>query len=123
MTNLTKEVMTSIGRNVYGEDVGGAVFYHDGHYYDGAGAYLYSNPGKQPPAGAKSTRPTLVPEAPAAPTAPVDPREARRADLSGLTVSQLQKLQRLSGVKDEDVITGEGSKLKLIEWLLDNTTA
>lgn len=117
MLQLSKKTRDEIGRNVYGEGVRGAVFYHGGHYYDGEGKYLYSNPDTNPPPGASKVSPALVIVS--------DPpsHDARQAVLLKLSVTQLQKLQREAGVKEDDVIKGDGARAKLIEWLMANTSA
>lgn len=129
MLSLSAKVRGEIGRNVHGEGVEGAVYYHQGHYYGGNGEYLYSNPGTNPPPGASHrTAPTDDTSAPSG-TQPIDdlasgaPSGEREAELMQLTVTQLQKLQRAAGVLEDRVIKGEGSKAKLITWLLDNTSA
>lgn len=113
MLKLSEKTIAEIGRNVYGEGVRGAVYYHGGHYYDGSGEYLYSNPDTNPPPGS--------PGATTAPEAEGEPTPSREETLIKLTVKELQALQRSAGVKEEEVITGTGAKAKLVTWLLDNT--
>ena len=120
--SLSAKIRAEIGRNVYGEGARGAVYYHGGHYYDGDGGYCYSNPGTRPPPGAVAKQAQEDGEpGNDSDEQPSDPQNPREVALTQLTVTQLQKLQRTAGVLEENVIKGEGARVKLIAWLLENT--
>jgi hypothetical protein len=121
MQQLSAQLREKIGRNVWGHDERGAVYYHGGHYYSGDGEYLYSNPDVSPPRGAREV-PNPNSGAEGGEGEDGGGAEDRESQLLKLTVTQLQKLQRAAGVKEEDVIKGEGARVKLVSWLLANTT-
>lgn len=127
MLKLSAELRAKIGQNVFGQD-NRARFYHQGHYYDASGDYLFSNPGTARPAmGTVAT--------PIEPTPPTgtegDSAPDRATALVMLNASSLQKLQRgvLKTMQPEateeaieaQVFKGEGCKSKLVQWLLENT--
>lgn len=115
----------------------GARFYQFGHYFDAAGAYLFSNPGLKPPAGATARvsldadgspvgDPEVLPEGAPRPTAP--PAQAQKPPEVPADLSQEQKLAQLPAAQliamvkqaGGPPIEGAGSKKRAIEWLLAN---
>lgn len=128
---LSQEIRDKIGRNVYGEGMGEALYYHNGHYYAADGRYLDSVPGVTPPAGARPDPNKASSEADSG----SDEAQSREQILLGKTPSQLKSLMKMTiegrdpPMADEEAAkliaettSGEGAKARTVAWLLANTT-
>lgn len=130
---------------VMGDGVGGAKWYQDGHYFDGCGNYLFSNPGIAAPPGEvlrtmaeaeaaflsreaaanappKQSPPPIPPQS-MPPSPPQGTHQAedmtREQQLHQMSYFQLDALVRAAG---GEKIQGAGAKKKMIDWLLKSTT-